>query len=176
VESIKFLIVEDSPQTQETLRSLLGAQESEMTIVSTGEEAFVKLEAGLKPNLIILDINLPGMDGAEVLSKLRMDDRWKKIPVVPFSSLWNETLDEPFQKDLKMVKDWMSASRLNEKVEGGYISAITPKFRGQEDTNVVHPRLIVSVARILIQQNEELSPAFQHLLYISKKQLEETVR
>ena len=70
----------------------------------------------------------------------------------------------------------MEASRLNEKVGGGYIAPVTAKFRGQQDVSVVHPRLVVAVARILIQQKVELSPAFMHLLNLSQQQIEKSIR
>lgn len=38
------------------------------------------------PNIIILDLNLPGMDGAEILRRLKSDERTRSIPVIMFSS------------------------------------------------------------------------------------------
>jgi hypothetical protein len=113
------------------------------------------------------------MQGPEVLQKLRMDDRWKKIPIVPFSSIWDERLDEPFQKDLQFVKKWQEANRFNEKTSGGYIGPMNPKYQGMEDTTLVPPRLIISVARILIQQEYELTPSFELLLHLSERHLQE---
>ncbi len=40
----------------------------------------------LRPNIIILDLNLPGMNGAEILGRLKGDERTKSIPVIMFSS------------------------------------------------------------------------------------------
>ena len=173
MDEVKILVIEDSPLTQDTLRNILSAQEAEISVVSTGEEGIELLEKGLKPNVIVLDLNLPQMDGAEVVEKLRSDIRWKNIPVIPFSALWSERTDEPFKKDLEIVKKWMAAARTNEKA-GGSLASVTPKYHGQEDTDVVHPRLIVSVAKVLIQMGQELSPAFQHLVLLSQNQLEET--
>jgi CheY-like chemotaxis protein len=73
----------------------------EVLIHSSGEEAHQKLESGGIPNLIILDINLPGISGAEVLKKLKANEKWKSIPVFPYSSLWNEKTDLPFNATCK---------------------------------------------------------------------------
>ena len=169
-----ILIVEDSPKTQETLKKIFETQEAEIIITSSGEEGITILEKGVKPSCVILDLNLPGMNGGQVLKKMRMNDKWKQIPVVPFSSTWDEKYDEPFEKDYEVVKEYLSASRLSEKVGGGSVSSIVPKYRGWEDVDVIHPKLIISVAKTFIQQDIELSPSFQHLLYLSQKQIERT--
>lgn len=47
----------------------------------------LKLALEKQPDIVILDILLPGMDGIEILSKLKADDATKAIPVVMFSNL-----------------------------------------------------------------------------------------
>jgi CheY-like chemotaxis protein len=50
--------------------------------------------AGHVPNLIVLDINMPKMNGAETLNAIKMDERFKHIPVVIYSTSIN-----PVEKD-----------------------------------------------------------------------------
>lgn len=84
-QSIKILIVEDD----EFLRSLIARKlEGEGFAIATavdGEKGLVA--AGDKPDLILLDLLLPGLDGFGVLKALKEKDELKKIPVIVFSNL-----------------------------------------------------------------------------------------
>ena len=87
---IEVLLVEDSPGdvrlTHEAFRDANKA--IRMHVASDGVEAmaFLKHEGGYedapRPDLILLDLNLPKMDGREVLSQIKMDDRLKTIPTI----------------------------------------------------------------------------------------------
>jgi len=177
-DSIRIMVVEDSPETRITLQEIFevsfsgGDVPCEVIIHSSGEEAMAKLESGVVPNLIILDINLPGISGAEVLKKLKSDERWKKIPVFPYSSLWNEKTDKPFDTHLKIVKDWYEAAEHSQRA-GAAVAEVTPKYQGHESTSVIHPRLIVFAASVLIQQGFELSPSFEMMVNSARKVLSE---
>ena len=48
-----------------------------------------------RPRLIILDINLPGMNGKEILVRLRQTERWRRVPVLLFSTS-NSEADKRF--------------------------------------------------------------------------------
>jgi CheY-like chemotaxis protein len=48
----------------------------------SGKECFELLEKKIIPDLILLDIMMPGMDGWEVFDKLRANPQWKKIPII----------------------------------------------------------------------------------------------
>jgi len=87
---LEVLLVEDSPGdvrlTHEAFRDANKAVH--MHVASDGVEAmaFLKHEGGYedapRPDLILLDLNLPKMDGREVLSQIKMDDRLKTIPTI----------------------------------------------------------------------------------------------
>ncbi|GAC1532048.1 MAG: response regulator [Acidimicrobiales bacterium] len=87
---VQILLVEDSPGdvnlTREALRDARVA--NELNVVMDGEEAMTYLRglepftARLRPDLIILDLNLPRKDGREVLEEIKVDDDLKTIPVV----------------------------------------------------------------------------------------------
>ncbi|MBF0565661.1 MAG: response regulator [Nitrospirae bacterium] len=53
---------------------------------SNGEEALGYLKSGARPNLIITDLNMPGMDGREVIKAIKMDDATRAIPVVALTT------------------------------------------------------------------------------------------
>lgn len=68
----RILIVEDYEDTRAILRAILTHYGYEVVEVVTAEEMFERL-AEINPDLIVLDIRLPGMDGCEALSKLKSD-------------------------------------------------------------------------------------------------------
>lgn len=86
MEPKKIVIVEDD----EFLRSLnakrLETEGFKVAVAVDGQNA-IDLIPKEKPDLIFLDLLLPGIDGFEVLKKIKADDQTKNIPVVVFSNL-----------------------------------------------------------------------------------------
>ncbi len=70
MNSANILVVDDEPQIRRVLRSTLSFRGYTISEVSTGEEA-VELANKLKPDLILLDVNLPGMSGIETCREIR---------------------------------------------------------------------------------------------------------
>jgi CheY-like chemotaxis protein len=66
----RVLVVDDSEDIQEFFQLVLEAAEYEVETASSGEEAFEKVKAS-RPDLIVLDLIMPGMDGLEVMTRLR---------------------------------------------------------------------------------------------------------
>jgi two-component system, cell cycle response regulator len=69
----KVLIVDDAPDTLEIIQKLLAFEGYEILTAQTGEEALKRAEVD-KPEVVLLDINLPGIDGNEVLRRIRQID------------------------------------------------------------------------------------------------------
>ncbi|MDT7538721.1 MAG: hypothetical protein QOI82_2306 [Actinomycetota bacterium] len=84
-ELMHILLVEDSVADVEmTLEALADAKvANDVTVVRDGASAIALLLDATqpKPDLVILDLNLPRMSGHEVLSRMRNDDRLRRIPV-----------------------------------------------------------------------------------------------
>jgi two-component system, OmpR family, KDP operon response regulator KdpE len=70
MNSVSILVVDDEPQIRRVLRSTLSSRGYTISEVSTGEEA-VELTGKLKPDLILLDVNLPGISGFETCREIR---------------------------------------------------------------------------------------------------------
>lgn len=81
-----ILIVEDDIITQNMLRTAVAGAGYEPVIAASGGEA-IHLANERAPDLIILDIMLPDIDGGEVASLLRQDTRTRTIPIIFLSSL-----------------------------------------------------------------------------------------
>lgn len=84
--SASILVVEDSPINQRQLQSLLTKQGYHVTVANHGKEALAKLEF-LRPDLILLDVIMPEMDGLALCHLLKADAATREIPVIFISSL-----------------------------------------------------------------------------------------
>jgi len=84
-----ILVVDDDEDIVKLIGKRLIDAKYEVINAFTGIEAIEKAKA-LKPDLIILDIMLPGMDGGEVEERLKEDEQTKNIPIVFLSSLYTK--------------------------------------------------------------------------------------
>jgi DNA-binding response OmpR family regulator len=81
----KILVVDDNPNIVKLLEHRLKANEYEVVTAHDGEDALDKVRQA-KPDLMILDVVIPKIDGYRVLSILRADEQYKDIPVVMLSA------------------------------------------------------------------------------------------
>ena len=77
----KILVAEDDLASRELIREILEARGYEVVEVGDGQEAVQKI-AEKKPDLVLLDIQMPLLDGFGVLRQLRQDSRFASLPVV----------------------------------------------------------------------------------------------
>jgi len=82
----KILIVEDDKFLRELIVRKLKEENFNITEAIDGEEGIKKIKEE-KPDLILLDLILPGIDGFEVLSKMKEDMSLSQIPVIILSNL-----------------------------------------------------------------------------------------
>lgn len=77
----KVILVVDDDRTNLLMAEKLLGNEYHIVSVTSGEQAF-KFLTKKSPDLILLDINMPKMDGFEVMRKLKNNESWTKIPVI----------------------------------------------------------------------------------------------
>ncbi len=82
----KILIIEDDRFLRQLIARKIGQQGYEVIEAVDGEEGIKKIKQE-KPILILLDLILPGVDGFEVLSRIKKDSDTKHIPVIILSNL-----------------------------------------------------------------------------------------
>jgi two-component system KDP operon response regulator KdpE len=75
------LVIDDEPQIRRALRRALEAQDYRVTTADDAEEGLALAAAG-EPNLVVLDLGLPDLDGNEVIRRLRS---WTDVPVIVLS-------------------------------------------------------------------------------------------
>ncbi len=85
-EQLEILIAEDSPTQAERLKYILEQQKFRVTWARHGKEALNRLEQS-HPAMVISDIIMPEMDGFELCSRIKSDNRLKHIPVILLTSL-----------------------------------------------------------------------------------------
>ena len=85
-EPARLLVVDDTPQNVKLLADILGAKGFRVVTAASGEEALVKV-ATESPDLVLLDVMMPGLSGYDVLRRLRADPATALLPVVLVTSL-----------------------------------------------------------------------------------------
>lgn len=81
------MVVDDAPLTRSTLKRLLVREGYEAVTANDGSEALQKLQAEIVPDVILLDIAMPDLDGLELLERLHNHPQWKALPVVMLTSV-----------------------------------------------------------------------------------------
>jgi two-component system, chemotaxis family, chemotaxis protein CheY len=81
-----ILVVDDSPTMVMSLKTTLAMRGFQVESAGNGREALDKLQAGLKPSLVLTDINMPVMGGMELIKNIRTMPALKFIPVLTLTT------------------------------------------------------------------------------------------
>jgi two-component system response regulator AtoC len=116
-EPANILLVDDEPGMQRYIRTLLEVDNYKVETASTGEEAVELVRKGMRPDLVLLDLLMPGIDGLQTLEELRklqpalkvvmlscVSDTRKVVQAIRLGA--HDYLTKPFQKaDLNRLID-----------------------------------------------------------------------
>jgi CheY-like chemotaxis protein len=83
----RVLVVEDEPENRLFIGMMLRNEGYDVSEAEDGPSAFEMLSNGTSPELILLDVMMPGLNGWQVFERLRQDARWAQIPVVMLTAL-----------------------------------------------------------------------------------------
>ena len=86
----KILVVDDSPTERAFLQALLKKRGFEVMLAESGEQG-IELAKSLKPDLVIMDVVMPGLNGFQATRALTRDDATKHIPVIICTTKDQET-------------------------------------------------------------------------------------
>ena len=80
------LVVEDNEMNMQLVEYLLEESGFQILKASSGEEALALAAAGEVPDLVLMDIHLPGMDGVAVVEQLKENPRTTRVPVIALTA------------------------------------------------------------------------------------------
>lgn len=82
----RILLVEDNPQNRYLVTFLLDKHGYTVDVAEDGEQALEMLETGPVPNVILMDMQLPKIDGYEATRRIKADERFRHIPLVALTA------------------------------------------------------------------------------------------
>jgi twitching motility two-component system response regulator PilH len=86
----KILVVDDSPTDRQYMLETLAKKGFQVVVAENGEDAIVKAKAEL-PDLILMDVVMPGLNGYQATRQITRDDATKHIPVIMCTSKGADT-------------------------------------------------------------------------------------
>jgi len=132
-----ILAVDDNPRNLQLISSLLSSNNYKVVVANSGENA-LKYMALKEPDLLLLDVMMPGLSGYEVCEQIKLNPRWKDLPIIFLTA----------------------KSDLNDIVTGfklGAVDYITKPFKGEEVLARVQTHIELKKAKNqLIYKNTEL--------------------
>lgn len=122
-----ILVVDDNPDITLSIKNLLeeGSEEYTVVIAESGEECLELLIHDLRPDAILLDIMLPGMDGLETCERIRKNGIFAKIPILFLTArtdyftvgqgrfIGDDFIEKPFEIDDVIRRIKQAIERLN---------------------------------------------------------------
>lgn len=83
------LVVDDTDSAREVTERILRFHGVQAVGARSGDEALTLMDR-FDPDLVLLDVSMPGMDGLTLLERLRQEPRWKALPVVMMTAICDE--------------------------------------------------------------------------------------
>jgi putative two-component system response regulator len=167
-EKSVLLIVDDEPIAQMTLKALLGGGQYHLEFASNGKEGIEKALV-LNPDLVLLDVMLPGMDGFEVCRKIRSVSQLAEVPVMLVTSLEDrESRLRGFEAGAEyFVSKPFDALELQTRVRT--VTQLNRYRRLQEQLEKAIDLTLESFVRALGQRHKESEAHTRHLMVVTQK-------
>ncbi|MFC3688752.1 response regulator [Aquipuribacter hungaricus] len=146
----RVLVVEDDPALARALGITLRSQQHDVRTVTTGTEA-VETAVAWSPELVVLDLGLPDMDGTDVLRALRA---WSQVPVVVLSA--RQTSDDKVDALDAGADDYVTKPFGMDELLARLRAAVRRGSPGQDAPVVVTASFTVDLARRLVTDADGL--------------------
>jgi len=101
MEKKKILLVDDDADFTEAVKLLLESRSYDVTVANDGKEGLKKVQTE-GPNLIILDVMMPEMDGYQVCAKLKADPKYRQIPILLLTAVGESIPTTSYTKEMGM--------------------------------------------------------------------------
>lgn len=139
-----ILIVDDEPQIRKMLNLFLDASDFKIEESDSGKQA-VRMGASIKPDLVLLDLGLPDMDGKDVITAIR---QWSQVPIVVLSV---RSDDDEVAKALNMGADDYIIKPFNADV---LLARINANLRKKAVQQAGEPQLINGPVKMDLVRHE----------------------
>ena len=163
MSTLKILLVDDDPNIRQLLKLYLEKEGFELAMAARGDEALKMFKAS-PPNLMLLDIMLPGMDGWQVCREVR---KISNIPIIMLTAK-----DETFDKvlGLELGADDYVAKPFDMKELVARIKAVSRRFQAAEapERELVFPGLTINISQYTVMymgRELEMPPKELELLH-----------
>jgi two-component system alkaline phosphatase synthesis response regulator PhoP len=97
----RILLVDDDPDFVEAVRAVLESAQYNVEVAYDGDECMEKVGAAL-PDLIVLDVMMPGKDGYEVCAELKGDDKTMDVPVILLTAVASRVSTSKYTHEMGM--------------------------------------------------------------------------
>jgi two-component system, sensor histidine kinase and response regulator len=151
-----ILVVDDNPRNLQVISTMLTANGFKVVVASSGQSALKSLEIR-EPDLVLLDIMMPDMNGYEVCGLIKANQQWRDIPVV-------------FLTAKAELSDIIQGFRL------GAVDYITKPFRIEEVLARIKNHLDLRHAKIQLEQQNSLLQSLNQELESSRKTIQQDAR
>lgn len=81
-----ILVIDDEPDNFDVIETFLAHEHHQLHYAASGQDAFQSLDI-FKPDLILLDVMMPGLDGIECCRRLKAMERWQSVPIIVVTAL-----------------------------------------------------------------------------------------
>ncbi|OCR01026.1 hybrid sensor histidine kinase/response regulator [Oscillatoriales cyanobacterium USR001] len=86
MSQISILIIDDEPDNFDVIETLLSEQNYQLHYAASGKDALATLDT-FNPDLILLDVMMPGIDGIEVCRRIKAMSKWQAVPIIMVTAL-----------------------------------------------------------------------------------------
>lgn len=135
--SASVLVVDDEPDNYDVIETLLSNQNYQLSYASSGFKVFTQLEV-VQPDVILMDVMMPDIDGIEVCQRIKAQPRWQHIPIIMVTAL---TAKEALVKCLEAGADDFISKPVNGMELRARVRSMLRLSKQQQDIHILCQKL-----------------------------------